>query len=152
VRILSSSVATDRFRVGDRPNPLWLEAGQESVTKAYRQANVHREDIDFFEVHDAFSIMACMQLEAAGFADQGQGWHLAEEKRIGLRGDIPITTMGGLKARGHPIGATALYQASEIVLQLTERAGKNQVRGAKIGMMQSVGGVGTTVITHILGV
>jgi acetyl-CoA C-acetyltransferase len=144
VRILSSSVATDRFRVGDRPNPLWLEA--------YRQANVHREDIDFFEVHDAFSIMACMQLEAAGFADQGQGWHLAEEKRIGLRGDIPITTMGGLKARGHPIGATALYQASEIVLQLTERAGKNQVRGAEIGMMQSVGGAGTTVITHIFGV
>ena len=152
VRILSSSVATDRFRVGDRPNPLWLEAGQESAAKAYRQANVHREDIDFFEVHDAFSIMACMQLEAAGFADQGQGWYLAEEKRIGLRGDIPITTMGGLKARGHPIGATPLYQASEIVLQLTERAGKNQVRGAKIGMMQSVGGAGTTVITHILGV
>ncbi len=152
VRILSSSVATDRFRVGDRPNPLWLEAGQESADKAYRQANVHRADIDFFEVHDAFSIMACMQLEAAGFADQGQGWHLAEEKRIGLRGDIPITTMGGLKARGHPIGATALYQASEIVLQLTGRAGKNQVHEAKIGMMQSVGGAGTTVITHILGV
>ena len=152
VRILSSSVATDRFRVGDRPNPLWLEAGQESASKAYRQANVHREDIDFFEAHDAFSIMGCMQLEAAGFADQGQGWHLAEEKRIGLRGDIPITTMGGLKARGHPIGATALYQASEIVLQLTESAGKNQVRGAKIGMMQSVGGAGTTVITHVFGV
>ncbi|GMR09189.1 MAG: thiolase domain-containing protein [Anaerolineae bacterium] len=152
VRILSSSVATDRFRVGDRPNPLWLEAAQQSAAKAYRQANVHREDIDFFEVHDAFSIMACMLLEAAGFADQGQGWRLAEEKRIALRGDIPITTMGGLKARGHPIGATALYQASEIVLQLTGRAGKNQVRGAEIGMMQSVGGAGSTVITHILGV
>ncbi|MFQ5942269.1 MAG: beta-ketoacyl synthase N-terminal-like domain-containing protein [Anaerolineales bacterium] len=152
VRILSSSVATDRFRVGDRPNPLWLEAAQESATKAYRQANVHREDINFFEVHDAFSIMSCMQLEAAGFADQGQGWRLAEEKQIALRGEIPITTMGGLKARGHPIGATALYQVSEIVLQLTGRAGKNQVRGAEIGMMQSVGGAGTTIITHILGV
>ena len=151
VRILSSTVATDRFRVGDRPNPLWLEAAHKSALKAYRLANVHRGDIDFFEVHDAFSIMACMQLEAAGFADQGQGWHLAEEKRISLRGDIPISTMGGLKARGHPIGATALYQVSEMVLQLRGRAGKNQVREAKIGMMSSVGGAGSTVITHILG-
>ena len=151
VRILASSVATDRFRVGDRPNPLFLEAAQESAQKAFRQANVHREDMDFFEVHDAFSIMACMQLEAAGFAEQGQGWRLADEKRIGLRGDIPISTMGGLKARGHPIGATALYQACEMVLQLTGRAGKNQIRAAKFGMMQSVGGAGTTLVTHILG-
>jgi acetyl-CoA C-acetyltransferase len=149
VRILASSVATDRFRVGDRPNPLWLEAAHESARKAYRQANLNREDLDFFEVHDAFSIMACMQLEAAGFAKLGHGWRLASEKRIELRGDIPITTMGGLKARGHPIGATALYQACEMVLQLTGRAGKNQLRGAELGMMQSVGGAGTTVITHI---
>lgn len=152
VRILASSVATDRFRVGDRKNPLFLSAAQESAQKAFRQANVHREDVDFFEVHDAFSIMACMLLEAAGFAEQGQGWHLADEKRIGLKGDIPITTMGGLKARGHPIGATALYQASEIVLQLTGRAGKNQLREAEVGMMQSVGGAGTTIISHIFGV
>ncbi|MEK6587786.1 MAG: thiolase domain-containing protein, partial [Chloroflexota bacterium] len=73
-------------------------------------------------------------------------------KRIDLRGEIPITTMGGLKARGHPIGATALYQACEMVLQLTGRAGKNQLRKAELGMTQSVGGAGTTVITHILGV
>jgi len=149
VRILASSVATDRFRVGDRANPLWLAASHDSAGKAYRQANLNREDLDFFEVHDAFSIMACMQLEAAGFAKLGQGWRLAAEKRIELRGDIPITTMGGLKARGHPIGATALYQACEMVLQLTGRAGKDQVRNAEVGMMQSVGGAGTTVITHI---
>jgi acetyl-CoA C-acetyltransferase len=152
VRILASSVATDRFRVGDRANPLWLEAAHESARKAYRLANLNREDLDFFEVHDAFSIMACMQLEAAGFAKLGHGWRLAAEKRIELRGDIPITTMGGLKARGHPIGATALYQACEMVLQLTGRAGKNQLRSAELGMMQSVGGAGTTVITHILAV
>jgi len=91
-------------------------------------------------------------MEAVGFADMGQGWLLAAEKRIGLRGEIPITTMGGLKARGHPIGATALYQACEIVLQLTDRAGKNQVRNATIGMMQSVGAAATTVITHIFGI
>jgi acetyl-CoA C-acetyltransferase len=149
VRILASSVATDRFRVGDRANPLWLAAAYASAAQAYRRANLNREDLDFFEVHDAFSIMACMQLEAAGFAKLGQGWRLAAEKRIDLRGDIPITTMGGLKARGHPIGATGLYQACEMVLQLTGRAGKDQVRNAEVGMMQSVGGAGTTVITHI---
>jgi acetyl-CoA C-acetyltransferase len=151
VRILASSVATDRFRVGDRPNPLWLAAAHDSALKAFRQANVNREDVDLFEVHDAFSIMSCMQLEAAGFAAPGQGWRLAAEKRIELKGDIPITTMGGLKARGHPIGATALYQACEIVLQLTGRAGKNQLKDPQVAMMQSVGGAGTTLITHILG-
>jgi acetyl-CoA C-acetyltransferase len=151
VRIMASSVATDRFRVEDRTNPLWLEAGHISAHKAYRMANVNREDVSLYEVHDAFSIMTCLLLEAAGFAEPGQGWRLAAEKRIGLRGEIPITTMGGLKARGHPIGATALYQACEIVLQLTERAGKDQVKNASIGMMQSVGAAATTVITHILG-
>ena len=149
VKILASSVSTDRFRVEDRTDPLWLEAAHISSQKAFRQANVNREDVSLYEVHDAFSIMACLLLEAVGFAEPGQGWRLAAEKRIGLRGEIPITTMGGLKARGHPIGATALYQACEIVLQLTERAGKNQVRNASIGMMQSVGAAATTVLTHI---
>jgi len=151
IRIMASSVSTDRFRVEDRTNPLWLEAAHTSAQKAFRMANVNREDVDLFELHDAFSIMACLSLEAVGFAEPGQGWRLAAEKRIGLRGEIPITTMGGLKARGHPVGATALYQACEIVLQLTERAGKNQVRNASIAMMQSVGAAATTVITHIFG-
>jgi len=151
VEILASSVSTDRFRVGDRKNPLWLEAAHISAQKAFRLANVNREDVSLYEVHDAFSIMACLLLEAVGFAEQGEGWRMAAEKRIGLRGEIPITTMGGLKARGHPVGATALYQTCEIVLQLTERAGKNQVRNASIGMMQSVGAAATTVLTHIFG-
>lgn len=149
VQILASSVATDRFRVDDRADPLWLEGAYSSAQKAFRQANVHRDDVSFFEVHDAFSIMACLLLEAVGFAEPGHGWHLAAEKHIALRGQIPITTMGGLKARGHPIGATALYQTCEIVLQLTGRAGKNQIRKAEIGLMQSVGGVASTVLTHI---
>ncbi len=95
--------------------------------------------------------MACLLLEAVGFARPGQGWRLAEENAIGLRGRIPISTMGGLKARGHPIGATALYQTCEIVLQLTGRAGKNQVRNATVGLLQSVGGAASTVITHVFG-
>ncbi|MCA9916924.1 MAG: thiolase domain-containing protein [Anaerolineales bacterium] len=152
VHILASSVATDRFRVEDRPNPLRLEAARLSAQKAFRLANVNVQDISFYEAHDAFSIMACLLLEAVGFAEPGQGWRLAADKKIGLRGQVPIATMGGLKARGHPIGATALYQTAEIVQQLTGQAGKNQVKNAEIGLLQSVGGAAATVLTHIFGV
>ena len=150
VKILASSVATDRFRIEDRADGLWLSAVEASAQRAFRQANVHREDIDFFELHDAFSIIACLTLEAVGYAARGEGWRLAAENQIALNGAVPISVMGGLKARGHPIGATALYQACEVVLQLTGRGGKNQINRADLGMMQSIGGVGTTVITHIL--
>jgi acetyl-CoA C-acetyltransferase len=151
VHILGSSVATDRFRLDDRRDPLRLEAARLSAQQAFRRANVNLHDISLFEAHDAFSIMACLLLEAVGFAKAGEGWRLAAENTLGPRGKIPIATMGGLKARGHPIGATALYQACEIVLQLTERAGKNQVRRPKVALMQSVGGAASTVITHLFG-
>jgi acetyl-CoA C-acetyltransferase len=151
VRILASSVATDRFRVHDRSDPLLLAASQGSAHKAFLQANVNRGDVSFFEVHDAFSIMACLQLEAVGFAEPGQGWRMAAERQIGIRGSLPICTMGGLKARGHPIGASGIYQAVESVVQLTGGAGKNQVRDPQIALMQSIGGAATTVVTHILG-
>ena len=152
VHILASSVATDRFRVEDRSEPLILAAARLSAQIAFRRANINKEDVSLFEVHDAFSIMACLLLEAVGFARPGEGWQLAAGAEIGPRGRIPIATMGGLKARGHPIGATALYQTCEIVLQLTGRAGKNQVRNAQIGLLQSVGGAAATVLTHIFSV
>lgn len=151
VHILASSVATDRFLVENRQDPLALEASHLSSQKAFRLANVNREDVSFFELHDAFIIMACLILEAVGYAAHGEGWRLASEKKIWQKGKIPISTMGGLKARGHPIGATSLYQASEIVLQLTEWAGKNQIKNPKIGLVQSVGGPASTVITHVFG-
>lgn len=152
VKILSSSVATDWFRLDDRDDPLNLFAATLSAHDAFRKANIHRSDIDLFEAHDAFSIMACLLLEAVGFTPRGQGWRMAAEKKIGLRGLLPISTFGGLKARGHPIGATALYQTCEIVLQLTGRAGKNQVKNAEVALLQSVGGAASTVLTHIFGV
>src|SRR5690606_13027322 len=119
VRILASTAATDRFRLADRPEPLYLRAAGRSARHALQQAGLTLQHVDFFELHDAFSIMACLQLEAVGFAEPGTGWRLAAEDEIGLNGRIPIATLGGLKARGHPIGATALYQACEIVQQLT---------------------------------
>lgn len=152
VRILASSAATDRFRAFDRQNPLHLTAVQLSSEKAFRQAKLRADDISFLELHDAFSIMACLTLESSGYAAAGEGWRLAADGEIGIGGRIPVCTMGGLKARGHPVGATALYQVCEIVLQLSGRAGPNQVSDAQFGLMQSVGGIASTVLTHIFGV
>jgi acetyl-CoA C-acetyltransferase len=151
IRILASGVATDRFRAFDRENPVHLGAAQFSTEKAFQQADLQAGDMSFLELHDAFSIMACLALEADGFASPGEGWQLAAEGKIGVGGQIPVCTMGGLKARGHPVGATALYQVCEIVQQLTGRAGPNQLSDAQFALMQSIGGVGSTVITHILG-
>ncbi|MFQ5421323.1 MAG: beta-ketoacyl synthase N-terminal-like domain-containing protein [Anaerolineae bacterium] len=149
VHILASSVATDHFRIEDRKDPLMLAGARLSALRAARRANVNRDDISLYEVHDAFSIMACLQLESVGYARRGEGWRMAAEKRIWLDGDLPIATMGGLKARGHPIGATAVYQTCEIVLQLTGQAGQNQVKTPKIAMLQSIGGAASTVLTHL---
>jgi acetyl-CoA C-acetyltransferase len=149
VEIIASSATTDRFRMADRANPLHLQAAARSAQQAFRQAGITRQDVSFFELHDAFSIMACLLLEAVGFAAPGKGWELAASGAVGLKGSIPIATMGGLKARGHPIGATALYQACEIVQQLTGQAGENQLDEPRVAMMQSVGGAGTTMLTHL---
>lgn len=152
VRMLGASVVTDRFRIEDRDDPLRLAAATRSAHEAFRRANVHRSDIGFFEVHDAFSIMSALILEATGFAEPGQGWRLAADGAIRPDGRLPISTMGGLKARGHPIGASAIYQTCEIVAQLTGRAGANQLADPRVALLQSVGGAGSTVLTHIFGV
>jgi acetyl-CoA C-acetyltransferase len=143
-------MSTDAVAVHDRPDPLWLSAVQASSFKAYQQAGVGPQDIDLFEVHDAFTIMSAMSLEAAGFAPRGKGVWLARDGEITHEGRIPVCTMGGLKARGHPVGATGVYQVAEVVQQLRGQAGPNQIPGARLGMAQNIGGSGATVITHIL--
>jgi acetyl-CoA C-acetyltransferase len=150
VRIAASSVATDSVALHDRRDPLFLSAVYASAMKAYQQAGVGPQDIDLFELHDAFSIISALSLEACGFASRGQGTRLAVEGEIGLRGRVPMATLGGLKARGHPVGATGMYQVVEATLQLREAAGANQVPGAHWAMTQNIGGVGGTAITHIL--
>lgn len=151
IRIAASAVATDRIALHDRHDPLFLQAAWESATRAYHQAGVGPEDIDFFELHDGFTIMTALSLEACDFAERGQAVRLAQEGEIGLTGRIPICTMGGLKARGHPLGATGVYQVVEAVLQLRGQAGDNQVKDCRLAMTQSLGGSGATAITHILG-
>ncbi len=108
VRVAGSAVATDTLAVHDREDPLWLAAAYQSAKRAYQQAGLGPQDMDIFELHDAFSIMAALSLEACGFAERGQGVRLGQEGVIFPQGKLPISTMGGLKARGHPVGATGL--------------------------------------------
>ena len=150
VRIRASSAATDTIALHDRRDLLGLEGAALSAAKAYSQAKVTPKDIDLFELHDAFTIMSVLSLEACGFAERGRGVRLGAQGDIAIGGKIPITTMGGLKARGHPVGATGIYQVIEVALQLREQAGANQVRDARLGMAQNIGGSGATVVTTIL--
>lgn len=150
ITIAGSASATDSIAVHDRRDPLWLAAAYESAKKAYAQAGVGPQDIDVFELHDAFSIMAALSLEACGFAERGQGPRLGLEGQIQPGGRVPIATRGGLKARGHPVGATGAYQVVEVVQQLRGEAGATQVPEAHIGMAQNIGGSGATIITHLL--
>jgi len=149
VHIRASTLATDAVAIHDRSDPLWLSAAEASAFRAYQQAGVGPRDIDLFELHDAFTIMAALSLEATGFAERGKGVRLAQAGEIRREGRIPICTMGGLKARGHPVGATGVYQAVEVVQQLRGQAGANQIPNARLGMAQNIGGSGATVVTHI---
>lgn len=150
VRVIGSAVATDTVALHDRHDLLWLSAAEKSAYTAYRQAGIEPQDVDLFEAHDAFSIMAALSLEACGFAERGQGVRLAQERQIWPDGRIPISTLGGLKARGHPVGATGLYQLVEATLQLRGAAGAAQIEGVEVAMAQNIGGSGATVVTHIL--
>lgn len=150
VHVVASAMAIDTLSVHDRRDPLWLQAAEDSARRAYRQADIGPEQIDFFELHDAFTIMSTLSLEACGFAERGQGTRLALDGEIGLDGKLPLCTQGGLKARGHPVGATGLYQIVEVAQQLRGQAGENQLPNPRYGMAQNIGGSGATIVTHIL--
>jgi acetyl-CoA C-acetyltransferase len=150
IQVVGSALVTDTVAIHDRHDPLWLSAAERSAERAYAQAGIAPDDVDLFELHDAFSIMAALSLEACGFAERGQGVKLAHDGAILPTGRIPITTMGGLKARGHPVGATGLYQLVEATMQLRGTAGAAQIDGARIAMTQNIGGSGATIVTHIL--
>lgn len=150
VRVIGSDVAIDTLAVHDRPDPLAFRAAGVSLEQACHQAGILPSDVDFFELHDAFSIYAVLSLEAAGFAPRGEGWKLALGNKLTRHGDLPISTMGGLKARGFPLGATGAYQLVEAVQQLRGTAGENQVPNARLGLVQSLGGPASTAVTHVL--
>jgi acetyl-CoA C-acetyltransferase len=156
VRIAGSAVATDTLAIHDRPDVLFFRAANLSAGRAYKQAGVEPRDIGVIELHDAFTIYTSLLLEANGFAQRGWGWQMPLNDGINLKSKTPISTMGGLKARGNPGGATGLYQVVEACLQLRGEAGPNQVAGANgeaaphWAMAQCLGGAGATAVTHIL--
>ena len=150
VRISGSSSAIDTLALHDRPDPLAFSAARISVERACRKAGILPSDVDLFELTDAFSIYAVLSLEAAGFAAPGEGWKLGHDGCLSLQGSLPISTMGGFKARGNTLAASGVYQAVEAALQLRGQAGANQVKDARRALIQSLGGPASTAVTHVL--
>jgi acetyl-CoA C-acetyltransferase len=150
VKVCASAIGTDSLAIAGRKNTLTLEGAALSSYKAYQQAGVGPQDIDIFELHDAYTIITALSLEAAGFAKPGEGVHFGKDGAIAIDGRLPISTMGGLKARGHPVGATGVYQLVETYLQLTGTAGANQIKDPTMALIQNIGGTGATVVSHIL--
>jgi acetyl-CoA C-acetyltransferase len=150
IRIAGSSAATSPVALERRADRLCLEAVKQSTRTVLDQAGLTQQHIDLFELHDAYTIMSVLCLEAAGFTPPGTATEFARDGRIALGGDLPISTMGGLKARGHPVGATGVYQLVEGYLQLAGLAGPNQIAAAETALLQNIGGTGSTVVSHIL--
>lgn len=151
VEILGGGVRTAEFSVYQRKDMLRFGATEEAFKVATDMAGISPKKLAFAEIHDAFSATGALSLEAMGFSKRGEAARDAVSGKYNLNSDISINTFGGLKARGHPVGGTGLYQISEAYLQLTDRAGKNQVRDADFGVTQNVGGVDTTSGVHVFG-
>jgi acetyl-CoA C-acetyltransferase len=150
VRVLASAQASDTIALHDRRDISTLDATVAAGRRAFAQAGVEHRDIGMVEVHDCFTIAEICAIEDLGFCAKGDAGKLTEEGVTALNGDLPVNTSGGLKACGHPVGATGIKQIYEIVQQLRGEAAGRQV-DAEIGMTHNVGGTGATVAVHILG-
>ncbi|KXS41149.1 MULTISPECIES: thiolase domain-containing protein [Methanohalophilus] len=151
IYVKGSGQASDTIALHDRRDITTLDASVYAAKRAYDMAGIGPDDIDVAEVHDCFTIAEICAIEDLGFVEKGQGGKFVEEGNTAIGGKIPVNTSGGLKACGHPVGATGIKQAAEIVNQLRGEAGKRQVEGAKIGLAHNVGGSGATALVHILG-
>jgi acetyl-CoA C-acetyltransferase len=150
VRVAASAHATDTLALHDRKDLCWLESTARAAKLAYDQAGIDPSKLSFCEVHDCFSIAEIMVLEALGVGDRGTAARLAETGASALGGKLPVNTSGGLKSKGHPVGATGIAQVREAVLQLRGAAEKRQVKDAHWGLTQNMGGTGASTLIHIL--
>ena len=150
VTITASTVASDHLGIAQRKSLTEIPATKIAAQKAYRMANLTPKDINLAEVHDCFTIAEILAIEDLGFCAKGQGGKFTDSGATQLNGKLPINTSGGLKACGHPVGATGIKQVIEINDQLLKKAGKRQIKGAKVGLTHNVGGSGATVAVHIL--
>jgi acetyl-CoA C-acetyltransferase len=149
VEIIASAQASDHIALHSRDSMVSLKATQVAAKKAYEMAKMAPKDMQFAEVHDCFTIAEIMAIEDLGFFPKGKGGPASLEGRTALGSEIPINTSGGLKACGHPVGATGIKQAIEAVWQLRGEAEGRQVKDAHIGMTHNVGGSGATAVVHI---
>ncbi len=151
IYVKASAQASGTLSLHDRNDITTLDATVAAASRAYKMAKVSPKDIDFAEVHDCFTIAEICAIEDLGFVKKGEGGKASIEGMTAIGGQIPINTSGGLKACGHPVGATGVKQAVEITLQLRQEAGKRQIDGAEIGLTHNVGGSGGTAVIHIFG-
>lgn len=151
VQIVASEIGTDTLSLHDRKSFTSLSAVVNASARAYKNAGIKAQDIDVAEIHDCFSISEAMAIEDLGFSKKGEGVKdIVKGKRTLFKGDIVCNPSGGLKACGHPVGATGIKQIVEITEQLRGMAGERQVKGAKIGLTHNVGGSGAVAAIHIL--
>jgi acetyl-CoA C-acetyltransferase len=149
VRVKASAAATDSIALHDREDMAWLASTQKAAEIAYKQAGIGPGDLSFCEVHDCFTIAEIMVTEALGLFDRGKGGTGAASGMTALDGKIPINPSGGLKSKGHPVGATGVAQVREAVMQLRGECGDRQVKDARIGLTQNMGGTGASTTIHI---
>ena len=151
VKVIASTQASGTIALYERESLTSIKAVSSAAEKAYKQANLKPNDIDFAEVHDCFTISEIVVSEDLGFFKKGLGGKAVEEGKTSIEsGEIPINTSGGLKSKGHPVGATGIAQIIEVYEQLTGQAGKRQVKNAHIGMAQNMGGSGASCTINIL--
>ena len=149
VWIVGSGQGADALALHDRESITTLMATVRAAKMAYAQAGIEPKDVDVVEVHDCFTIAELCAIEDLGFVEKGKAGKFVEEGNTKLGGSLPVNTSGGLKACGHPLGATGIKQAIEIVAQLRGEAGARQVKGAEIGVAHNVGGSGATAVVHV---
>jgi acetyl-CoA C-acetyltransferase len=149
VKIVASGMGTASLALAERRSPADLDAVKQSAERAYAMAGLGPADIQVAEVHDCFAIAEIACLEALGIVERGRGGEAARTGMTALGGRIPVNTSGGLKSKGHPVGATGIAQAIEIFEQLRGEAGERQVDGAKVGLSQNMGGSGASSVVHI---
>ena len=142
--------ATDTHVVHERTDPTTMRGVVESGEAAFEMAGLGPDDVDVAELHDMFTILEFLQFEDLGFAEKGEGWTAVEEGRTERDGEIPVNTSGGLKSKGHPLGATGVAQVHEVYEQLRGEAGARQVDDPAVGLTCNVGGFGNCVITTVL--
>ena len=150
IKIMASAQSSDSISLAGRSRFDALPATMEAAKRAYKQAGVGPSDIDFAEVHDCFTIAEILAIEDLGFVKKGEGGKAVDEGLTELTGEKPINTSGGLKSKGHPVGATGIAQAHEVILQLRGKADRRQIEKAEIGLSHNVGGSGGTAVVHIM--